>query len=192
MKKIAAGAALVLATFGAHAADASKPFHFIIGAGLTGGGETLLSVTYTDGHTEKIRSGGLVAIHAGGEYRFNETTSLQAVFGYHIDDSSSADNGSVRFSRYPLEFLGHYQVADQWRLGGGLRVVTNAKLKGTGVASNVDAKFDNATGVVLEAEYFTSRSFGVKIRGVSERYKLAGGGYSASGNHFGLYGNFYF
>lgn len=192
MKKITAGAALALATFGAYAADASKSFHFILGAGLTGGGETLESVTYSDGHTEKIRSGGLVAIHGGGEYRFSETVSMQAVYGYHIDDTSSASNGSVRFSRYPFEFLGHYQVAEQWRLGGGLRVVTNAKLKGTGVASNVNAKFDNTTGLVLEAEYFTSRSFGVKIRGVSERYKLSGGGYSASGNHFGLYGNYYF
>lgn len=197
MKHHATGVALALACLvapAAHAADASRFFHPIIGFGLTGGGEKIATVTYSTPsgtESESIRSGGLVTIYGGGEFRFTPQVSLQATFGYHIDDTSGKD-ASLRFSRYPFELLGHYALSDAWRLGGGLRVVTNVKMRGSGQLSSIGVPFDNTTGLVLEAEYFTSATFSIKIRGVSERYRPTNGGQEIDGSHFGLMLNAYF
>lgn len=199
MKHHASGAALALALaclFApvAHAADSSRLFHPIVGFGLTGGGEKLATVTYTTPsgtESESIRSGGLISIYGGGEFRFTPQVSVQATFGYQIDDTSGED-ASLRFSRYPIELLGHYAVSELWRLGGGVRVVTNVKLRGSGQLSYIGVPFDNTTGLVLEAEYFTSRNASIKLRGVSERYRPSNGGAEVDGSHVGLMLNVYF
>ena len=107
MNKLIATAALALACTGAHAREG---FNGLVGGGFTFGGEDLVTVTYDDGHTQDVRSGGLVTFYGGVEYRFDSIFSLQTTIGYHID-SVSAENGSVRFSRYPLELLGHVDEA---------------------------------------------------------------------------------
>ena len=190
MKHFAIGAALALASLGA-IADESRPLHFVVGTGLTFGGEKLATVSYTDGTTQDIRSGGLVALYAGVDVRATDLMSFQATLGYHADSTSTASNGSVRFSRVPLEVLGYFHVSDKIRLGGGVRLVNSPELKGDGIASGVNTKFDNTTGVILEGEYLFTPRFGLKLRAVSESYQPSGGGPKANGDHAGVYFNFY-
>lgn len=195
MKTTLAGIALVIAAVGGNAQAQMapvKPVRFAGGIGLTAGGEKLVTVQYDDGSTEDIKSGGLVHLYAGAEFAVAPQVTLQATVGYHVDDTSSAQNASVRFSRYPFEFLGHYAVTPQVRLGGGLRYVPSAKLDGTGELNFLHFDFKATTGVVLEAEYLFSPNFGTKLRYVNEEYEAEGGSGGISGNHGGIYFTLYF
>ena len=191
MKSIIAAASLLLAGTLAAAADGERPFKFVLGAGITGGGSTLATVTYTNGNTQDIKAGGLVMLYGGVETRIGELVRLQATFGYHIDDTN-ASNGRVRFSRYPLDVLAYYPLSDKVRLGAGAQFVNNPKLKGSGVASGVNQEYDSTVGFVVEGEYLFTPMFGLKLRGVSERYKESNTGVSVNGNHIGLLFNVYF
>jgi opacity protein-like surface antigen len=192
MKKFIACAVIALACVNAaHAADESRGFYPLLGGGLTFGGEKLVTVDFTNGDSTDVRSGGLVQFYGGLEYRFNETFSVQGTIGYHVDNTS-AENGSVRFSRYPLELIAHAHVADKFRLGAGVRFVNNPKLSGSGFASNVDTDFKDTTGFLVEGEYMFTPHVGFKVRGVSEQYKTKRTGEKADGDHIGLFGTYYF
>ncbi len=191
MKTILAAASLFVASTVATAADGERPFKFVLGAGLTGGGSTLANVTYTNGDTQTIKAGGLLMFYGGVETRVGDMVRLQATFGYHIDDTN-ASNGRVRFSRYPIDVLALYPVGEKVRLGAGAQFVNNPKLKGSGVASGVNQEYDSTVGFILEGEYLFTPALGLKLRGVSEKFKESNTGLKVNGNHFGLLFNFYF
>jgi len=178
-------AVMALATLGSLPAWASDGFRPMIGVALTGGGEKLSTVTFTDGSSENIKSGGLVHLFAGVEYR-NGAFALQANVGYHVDDTSAASNGSVKFARMPVEVLGFWHVADHWRFGGGWRKAGSAKLSSSGAAASVgSATFSSKGGLVLQGEtFFGNSQASAYLRYVTEDYELRG--VSVSGNHVGL------
>ena len=191
-KKILCGAALMLAAvFNAQAADAASPFKFLLGAGLTFGGDKLATVNFTNGNSQNLRAGGLVHLYGGAEYRLGDRVSAQATVGYHVDDSS-ASNGDLRFSRVPVDLLLHYHVNPQLRLGGGVQIVNSPELKGSGAASGIGTEFENATGGIFEGEYLFSRNAGVKVRYVIEDYKVRNSSQKIDGNHLGLLLSYYF
>lgn len=194
MKKAFLGAALTLAaTFSAQAADAASPFKFLVGAGLTFGGDTLVTAQFSNGESEDIKGGGLLHFYGGAEYRLGEQVSLQATVGYHVDNTSAASNGSIRFSRIPVDLLAYYHVNPQVRIGGGVQIVNGPEIKGSGVASGLNVEFKNATGVVVEGEYFFTPKAGVKLRYVSQKLEVENGSApKADGNHLGLMLNYYF
>lgn len=190
----AATALLAAAPSSAQTADPQRPVRFLVGAGLTYGGDRLASVQFTDGETQNLRAGQLYAIHAGAEFRLAPSVSAQATIGYHADSTSYAVNGSIRFRRYPLELLAHYHLDERWRLGGGVRFVNEIELRGRGVAAgDVLIEFKDAVGGLVEVEYRFSRLVGLKVRGVAEKYKARGGFTgTAEANHLGIFTNFYF
>jgi hypothetical protein len=193
MKKVFLGAALTLAAaFNAQAADAASPFKFLIGAGLTFGGDTLATVQFDDGSSDNIKGGGLVHLYGGAEYRLGDQVSVQATVGYHVDNSSAASDGSLRFSRIPVDLLAYYHVNDKVRLGGGVQVVNGPEIKGSGVASSVHVEFENSTGPVIEGEYLFSPHIGLKLRYVSHTFKVKGTNIEADGNHVGVMFSYYF
>ena len=193
MKKTLLGAALALgAAFSAHAADAGTPFHFLLGAGLTYGGDTLITVPFTDGSSDSIKAGGLIQLYGGGEYRFNELFAVQATVGYHINDTRAASNGSVRFTRVPVDLLGLYSVTEKVRLGVGAQFVSSPELKGDGVASNVSQTYDSTTGAIVEGEYLFTPHIGLKLRYVSEKFTPSNGGAKVDGSHGGVMFSYYF
>jgi hypothetical protein len=178
--KLAVLALAALTTLPALAADGFSP---VLGATLTGGGEKLARVDYTDGNSQTIKSGGLIHLFGGFEYQAG-SFAVQANAGYHVDDTT-AKNGSVKFSRWPVEVLGFWQVADHVRLGGGLRKTGSAKLSSSGAASGVGGlTLQGGMGAVLQGEYlFGAGRYGAHGRFVSEKYKVDGK--SVSGNHVG-------
>jgi opacity protein-like surface antigen len=176
--------ALVLAALVSSPAFAADGFSPVLGVGLTAGGEKLASVQYTDGSSDTIKSGGLIHMFGGVEYQSGKF-ALQANVGYHVHDTN-ANNGSVKFSRWPVELLAFWHVTDQVRLGAGVRKADNAKLTSSGAASNLGGlKLEGEAGTILQGEYFFDNSrFSTYLRYVAEDYKV--GGLSVSGKHVGI------
>ena len=176
-------------------ADPAQPApskaRFFVGMGFTGGGEKIATVEYTDGDDGDVTFGSLIQMGGGVDYRINQDLSLQASIHTHIS-SEGADNGAIRFTRMPIELLGYYNVTPQWRLGVGARYVSSAKIKSRGVANIGNFSFDNTVGAIVEAEYALGERVGIKLRYVSEKYQLEGSSEKLSGNHVGIFGNFYF
>jgi hypothetical protein len=176
---VVAAAALALSAT-AHA----EGWHPVLGASITGGGKTLVTVHYTNGQTQDVRSGGLVHLFGGAEYEFNDQFSLQGNVGYHVDNST-AKNGEVKFSRWPVELIGLWKINPTIRLGVGVRKATGAKFTSSGAASSAgSASFDSKAGVILQGEYLFSPHWGMLVRGVTESYEVYGT--KVQGNHIGV------
>lgn len=195
-KKLLAASLVVLAGFAGTAqaqteAPAAKPLHFFVGMGVTGGGDKLVTAQYTNGTSVDITGGGTIQFNGGVDYQFTDAFSGSLGLGYHFD-RANASNGSISFSRVPVEVLAHYSVTPSVRLGGGLRLVSGAKLSSDGAASGIDADFASTTGLVLEGEYVLNTHYGFKLRVVDEKYKFKATQKSISGSHVGLMFNFYF
>lgn len=196
MKKLAVAAiALAITSLSAQAQTftpvVQKPYRFLAGAGITFGGDRLATAVYEDGGEIDIRAGSMLALYLGVEYAVSPEVALQANVGYHVDNAT-ADNGDLRFSRYPVELLAYYKVAPAWRIGGGARFVNGVKFSSSGAGYIGNYKFDNTVGAVLEAEYATSPRWGVKVRYVSEKYEEKYSGAKTDGNHVGVLLNYYF
>ncbi|HEU4777395.1 MAG TPA: outer membrane beta-barrel protein [Telluria sp.] len=194
MKKIAALIALAIASVGvaqAQAPSAATGLRPFLGAGLTFGGDDLSTVRYTDGTSETVKAGGVVQLTGGVDYRINSDFSLQTSISYHAD-STSGSNGSVTFSRLPIELIGYYNVSPEWRIGVGARYVGSVKLSGSGAANGINASFDNTVGALIEGEYLMNDKVGLKIRFVSEKFTESYSKVKVSGNHIGGFANYYF
>lgn len=208
MKKPAFAFFLALAAFGAQAqttepapavaaapavqyeAVGAKPLRFVLGAGITFGGDKLATAYYDDGDEVDLRAGDMVALVAGVDYRINQDFSVQGTVGYHVD-RASADNGDMRFERIPFELLGYYHVNDKLRVGGGLRYVTGVKFRSSGAGDIGDYKFKDTTSPVAEIEYLFTPRMGLKLRYVNDEFKEKDYGGKVKGDHVGIFANFY-
>lgn len=169
-----------------------KPFRYLVGMGLTSGGDKLVTLGYSDGSTDSISAGSGLVFYGGVDYRLNDIISLQGTLGYHFDSTKLASNGEATFSRWPLELLAYYHVKEAFRLGGGFRIVNGSKVEGSGIASAANASFTSTLGLVIEGEYLIGPTFGIKLRHVNEKYKVSGGSGSIDGSHLGILASFYF
>ena len=194
MKKIVFAAAIAAASIGAQAQVAApvKPWRWVAGIGITAGGAKLATADYSDGTSANIKAGSGLALLAGAEYRLNPEFSVQGTVGYHIHFTPEASNGDANFSRVPLELIGYFHPNQQWRVGGGLRHTSAVKLNVKGAAYYMDRDYQDATGALVEVEYFTAPNIGVKVRFVNEKFKQEGSRREVSGNHVGLLLNAYF
>jgi len=205
MKKIILAAAVLALSASAQAQSDSnansgpgvrvRPF---VGLGLTWGGDKLDSVEFEDGHSTSIRAGGLVDVKAGVDVHFDSPFSAQISVGYHFQtirgETRYGDDGRKTFDRYPVEVLGHWDLNDQWRIGGGLRWSQNAKFSSNGALDVGNVEFESSTGAVIEGEYFMTPAIALKLRAVHEKFTLKG--YSTApeydGSHVGFYISYYF
>lgn len=163
----------------------------VLGLGLTGGGETLVTTRFTDGTTQRVSSGGLVHIYAGAEVPVAPQWALQGTLGYHVDNSVGS-NGDVRYSRMPLDVMAVYTVAPQVRLGLGVQHVSGSKLSFSGAAGTGSVKFGAGTGPLAEVEYLMNTRIGFKLRYVDMRLKEKTTGEAINGSHLGLMMSAYF
>lgn len=174
----AAAAALALSTTAQ--AEGLRP---LLGVSLTGGGKSLVKVEYTNGDTQNIRSGGLIHLFGGAEYE-SESFAIQGNVGYHVDDTNAKD-GSVRFSRWPVELIGFWKIDANLRWGVGLRKATSAKVASSGAASNLGSQgFESKAGLILQGEYLFAPNWSGLLRVVREDYTVYGA--KVQGNHVGL------
>jgi hypothetical protein len=195
MKKFILAMAALYATMGASQAQtapvapASSPFSFVAGVGGSVGGDELADAQFTKSPLVRMNAGGGLYLTAGANYRLNPQFSIQGTLNFHTNTSSAGDR-DMKFQRFPIEMLAYYHVSNAWRIGGGVRYVTSAELSGSGVVGS-NLKFDNTASGVVEAEYFWTPKFGMKMRYVNETFKAAGYR-DVKANHFGISGNYYF
>ncbi len=175
------------------AAEVMPPerLRYLLGGGFTFGGDKLATVSYTDGSTDSINAGGMIEIHAGFDYRMNDDISILGTAGYHFDITKPASNGKLTFSRFPLEMMAYLHTSDDFRIGGGTRIVLRPKLEGEGVASGLSRSFNNTFGLVVEGEYMVVPALGIKVRYVREKYNANGLSGSINGSHIGVLANIY-
>ncbi len=188
---ITALAAAALAPTLAHAGlDSDNPVHPLIGVALTGGGDKLASVEYVHGGSRSITAGGLVQLYGGVEYHEKGSSiGVQATLGYHFDNTS-ADNGSQRFQRFPVEVIALFNAAPKFRVGVGARYAMAAKFTSDGAGYVGNGDFKSQLGGLVMAEWLITQSMGLQLRYVHETYKLDG--VSVDGSHGGLGFNYYF
>ena len=200
MKQIIALATLAVSALAptlAHAGlDSDNPVHPLIGLALTGGGDKLASVEFEHGGSRDINAGALVYLYGGVEFHQKGSPfAVQGTIGYHFDNTS-AENGTQRFDRFPVEVIGLFNATPQFRVGAGARYAAGAKLhtSGAGQIDNGtgggDFNFKSQLGGVLMAEWLITPSMGVQLRYVHETYKY--NGVSIDGSHGGLGFNHYF
>jgi hypothetical protein len=170
---------------------AARPLRFVLGAGLTYGGDKIATAFYDDDIEFNIKGGDSVALLAGLDYRFNPQFSVQGTVGYHVDQAR-ARNGHMRFDRVPLELLGYYHVSEKVRVGGGLRYVTNVSFSSSGASDVGDFDFSDSTGAVAEIEYAYSPRVGFKLRYANDRFEEKISRLPLKGEHVGLLVNVYF
>ena len=195
MNKIISAFVLAIATLGAAqaqtAAPEAKQMRFLVGMGLTFGGDKLATASYSNGDDVDIRAGQMIELNTGIDYRVTPEFSFQATIGYHTD-RAGAKNGDLRFTRYPMELLAYYQLNQQWRIGGGARYVSSPKLSSSGAAYIGNYEFKNALSAVAEAEYMMGQHWGFKVRLVSEKFEEKFSGEKVDANHIGFFGTYYF
>jgi hypothetical protein len=191
-------AAGLCALAGAAAAQTPQQnFRFGLMAGITGGGDTLATVDFTNGDSENLKAGGLFNIAAGVVWQPAQIPfGGHLMAGYHVDDIT-ADNGTLRFSRYPIEVMGFWNGAPPLRLGVGARFVTSPKVViDIDGSTNTTVSYKDTIGTVLEVGYQPTPRFWVSLRGTFEEYEaktqnLLGATIvptgKVSGNSIGLY-----
>jgi len=159
----------------------------VVDAGLSGGGDKLETVIFTNGDTRTIYAGNGLFADFGVQHNFVDTHwSLKATAGFDFW-SVAASNATITFRRYPLDLLALYNIGDN-HLGFGLTEHLSPKLNNDGIGP--DASFDNATGVMLQYQYWL---FGARFTSI--RYKVSSGcvaNCSFSGNSLSLFFDYAF
>ncbi len=185
--KMLSATALFSCAFGAHAlSDQATPdqspvpqmphtqpgLHLVLNAGMTYGGDSIYTATYTSGGSTSIKAGSLVQLGIGGLYQFeNNPLALMLSANYHFD-SSTASNGDMSFNRFPIEALAYYTGKERFRIGGGMRVVNSPESSLTINGATTKYTFDNTTGLVVEVGYQMAPRGWLNFRFVSEKYQV--------------------
>ncbi len=181
VRQAVAALALCLILPSAHAA--SGVFEF----GVYGGGDKLAGATFTNGSSESIHAGGLLDLSVGVRFDVADNLETQFTIGYRFD-SIDATNGSIEWTRVPLEGKIFY-LADDFRIGGGFTYHLNPTLEGDGVATS-KFDFDNATGFVFEVDYLGWQQVFLGLKLTSIDYEVDN--ITVDGNSTGLIVGFRF
>ena len=158
-----------------------------VDGGFSGGGDKLATVIYTNGDTRSIYAGDGLFGDFGVQHNFADTDwSLKGTLGFDYW-AVTASNATTTFARYPLDVLAIYNIGRS-HIGFGVTEHFSPRLDLDGFGPN--QSFDNATGVILQYQYWM---FGVRLTSI--RYKVSGGcigDCSVSGNSLGAFFNFTF
>ena len=135
----------------------------ILKTGYDFGGDTLFTALFVNGQTGTVKTnegfyfGGGIAIinHA-------ETIATEITLSWKFQDLN-ANNGDVRWERFPLETLVFYR-ASKIRIGAGLTYHINPQLEGDGVLQGLNIAFRNALGAIVQTDYFVTPSVSVGVR----------------------------
>lgn len=169
----------------------ARPVRFVLGFGLTHGGDKLAEADTYGGDTENVRSGSGLDLHAGAEWRALPFLSFQATLGHH-DDRVYDWGSNVGFRRSTAELIGHFWFDPRFRAGLGIHKTYDAVFSSRidGIRSNTD--YTGKIAPVVEAEYFFNPMFSLKGRYVHERYEQRFTGRRLDGNYGGVYLGLYF
>lgn len=178
-KQVAALASVAALLLAAPASPQAAEVRPMLKTAADFGGDTLINVTFTDGSTQSIRANELLSL-GGGVSIVNDAGDIETelTLSYKFG-MVSASNGDVTFSRWPLDALVFYRLPEL-RLGGGLTYHLGPELSGSGFAGGLNLDFDDALGLLLQADYRVTPKINLGIRYTSLDYKLRVNGASAT------------
>jgi hypothetical protein len=163
------------------------------------GGDKIVDVTYSDGSTSTIEAGRGVLLGGGLLFDLSpghpHSFEGQATLAIKWTGTKAASNGEVDWYRFPIELLGFYHNEEKsFRVGAGLTYQVGNEVKGTQAVSGVAMKFDNATGYVIEADYFLGQEknmvIGARYTGISYKAQTSDA-VTINGNSFGVNFNYF-
>ncbi len=159
--------------------------NFAYKAGLDTGGDTLVTVTFVGGETEKIKANEGLFFGAGVSI-VNDTKDIETeiTLNYKIDEVT-ASNGDITFSRWPIDALVFYRLPAV-RFGGGLTYHLNPDLSGSGVVSGLNAQFKDALGVLLQVDWRITDKLSLGARYTALDYEIEGVSGSIKSNGVGI------
>jgi hypothetical protein len=133
-----------------------------------------VNVTFTDGDTASIKANEGLYI-GGGASLLNDAKSLELELTANWKyQAIEAKNGSIHWTRYPIDALMFYRT-EHVRVGGGLTYHVSPKYSSSGAAGDANVKLKNSLGEVLQVEYRWGESGGVGIRYTNLEYGLDDG-----------------
>lgn len=144
---------LVTALFAGVMLPITAPAGLLLQAGFDVGGDEMVRAVFVGGESDSINAGELMHFDIGFSVpsaTSNPAWESQLTIGWK-NDSIDAGNGTMDWSRYPVDFLQFY-IVNEWRFGAGLTWHMDPTLEGNGVVAGKVA-FENAFGFLLEADY---------------------------------------
>lgn len=148
-------------------------------AGYDVGGDTVVTAVFTDGSTKSIKANEGFYF-GGGASILSDSKDIETEVSLSYKFASiNASNGSIDWTRFPLDVLVFYRLP-QFRLGGGLTYHLSPKLSGSGPAGNINTKFDDSLGYVLQADYLLQK-ITLGLRYTSLEYKVGGASVKSDG-----------
>ena len=153
-------------------------FGWVLEGGVEYGGEVLVTLLFDDGSEQEILAGQGGTVAFGFDYRPARMPQLglRTTAGVKFTSNASS-NADISFIRIPVEVVGSYYFARDWRVGAGLASHTGVAFNGDGFVPDVD--FDPATGATLELGW---KAFALTYTAIE--YAANGGSIDASS--FGL------
>lgn len=183
-KKSVVGLSFVAATVLA-APSYAVEVHPLFKAGIDFGGDTLVTVQFSNGERENIKAndgffvgGGISIVNA------DKTVEGELSLSYKFDDIT-ASNGDVEWTRLPLDALVFYRF-EKVRLGGGLTYHLSPELEGSGVIGGLNVKFKDSLGFLLQADYRATDKIAFGVRYTMLDYQVEGSSAEISSNGVGL------
>ena len=164
-------AVAAMTPLGSHAAEV-RP---LIKAGFNFGGETVVSVSVSGaagGSTKSIRANEGIFVGGGASILMDSKAFEVEVSASYKYSTIAAQNGDIDWTVVPLDALVFYRLS-AFRLGGGLTYHLSPTLKGSGAASDLNAKYDDALGFVLQADYALGNKFNFGLRYTNVGYKAS-------------------
>lgn len=166
----------------------AKNIKGVINLGADFGGDDLVDVTFTNGDTDDIDAGGLLTLSAGVIFD-SEVSETHVTLGYKFD-TINAVNGDVDWKRFPVDVVYLHKIK-KFRLGGGLTYHFSPELKGSGVASAIQADYDDALGFLIQTSYNFTDNYSLGLRYTIIEYE-GDGLLDRDGNSVGLIMGFSF
>lgn len=133
----------------------ARPFNLVLAAGLTIGGDDLVSTT--NGQT--IEAGGLIYLAAGGVYHATSNFDLQATFGIHFDTLEATD-GTAEFTRTFIELMPFYVMDNGHRFGVGFTQIMSPEYSDP----YYTVPFKDTNGVIVEYDWMLAQHFFLGFR----------------------------
>lgn len=151
---------VILAAWALAAAAQAAEIRPLVKAGIDVGGNTIVTAVFEDGDTEEIKANEGVYLGGGAAF-INDAKDLEfqltLAYKWALID---ADNGDIEWMRWPLEALAFYRW-QRVRAGVGLAYHMNPRLEGDGVVNDLNIKFKNALGAILQVDWRITETIAV-------------------------------
>jgi hypothetical protein len=157
------------------AARLQRPAWFAIGMAYDFGGETLVSLTYNDGSTEKLKAEQGFSFYGTigfGRVALSEDAELDTAASLGVKFWNVGTSGDeLDYLVFPLE-LKERLWAGPFRLGAGVNILLAPRIKGSGLLEPLTVDMDNSFGLVLSAEFIGARKPGSTGFAFGARYTI--------------------